>query len=229
MTAPSYIEAPLKHLYEKHPDITATTLPTGRVYHTPIGDFPSITTILGKTGDKLWLQKWIDKVGEEEAARISKEATDRGTLVHEYLERYWNGEDIIASLSSEASDVQHMTRNLIKITQANITDVWAQELPIWSPELKFAGRLDKVGCWNGIPSLIDYKTSKRKKYAKDIKDYYIQTAAYAYAHNELFGTKIKKLVILITVENEDVQVFEGNMVHYIPDLKYRLNQYAKMV
>ena len=65
-------------------DVKTETLKTGRTYYTPDGAYPSITTILGKTADNTWLQKWIERVGEEEAARVSKEATDRGTLVHEY-------------------------------------------------------------------------------------------------------------------------------------------------
>ena len=64
-------------------DMKVETLPEGRTYYTPDGNYPSITTILGKTSNQIWLQKWREKVGEEEAARISKEATDRGTLIHE--------------------------------------------------------------------------------------------------------------------------------------------------
>ena len=75
-------------------EVKTETLKTGRTYYTPDGAYPSITTILGKTADNTWLQKWIERVGEEEAARVSKEATDRGTLVHEYAERHFNGEDI---------------------------------------------------------------------------------------------------------------------------------------
>ena len=75
--------------YSKTDSVYAETLKTGRTYMTPDGDFPSMTTILGKTSDnQVWLQKWRERVGEEEADRISKEATDRGTLVHEYAEKY---------------------------------------------------------------------------------------------------------------------------------------------
>ena len=63
---------------------------------------------------------------------------------------------------------------------------------------------------------------------KQIKDYYVQCAAYAYAHNELFDTNIKQIVILITVENTEPQIFTGNMLNYIPDLKYRINKYYEL-
>lgn len=210
-------------------NITATTTEEGRVYHTPEGDFPSITTILGKTANNIWLQQWKERVGEEEARKVSKYATDRGELVHEYAERHIKGEDIYTDLNKDYSyiDLKNMTINLINTIKENVTKVYAQEIAVYSPTLKYAGRLDCYGDWKGIPALIDFKTSKKNKYIRDIKDYYIQTSAYAYAHNELFKTNIQKLVILITVENKQVQVFEGNMIHHLPDLKYRLNTYYK--
>ena len=211
-------------------DMRVETLPEGRTYFTPDGDFPSITTLLGKTSDnQVWLQKWRERVGEEEANRISKEATDRGTLIHEYAEKYFNKEDIYSDLASESSDVRQMTHNLIKAGERGIDEVWAQEIPLWSPTLKYAGRVDLVGLWDNKPSIVDFKTSKKKKNVKQIKDYYIQCAAYAYAHNELFQTDIKQIIILITVESDDIQVFKGNMLHYIPDLRNRVMKYNDLL
>ena len=209
-------------------DMRVDTLPTGRTYFTPDGDYPSITTVLGKTANTVWLQKWKERVGEEEAARISKEATDRGTLVHEYAERYFNGEDIIADLSHENSDVIQMSKDLIKITESGVTEIWGQEQILWSKNLKYAGRCDMVGLWKGKPSIIDFKTSKRVKNIKQIKDYFIQCCAYAVAHNELYGTGIREIVILITIDGKDPQCFETSAVPFLSDLKLRINEYDKM-
>jgi ATP-dependent exoDNAse (exonuclease V) beta subunit len=215
-------------MYEITKDVKAETLSTGRTYFTPHGDFPSITTILGKTADKRWLDKWREKVGHEEADRISKEATDRGELVHKYLERHLSEEDIYADLLTETNDVQLMVRKLIEATQINVTKVYAQEIAVWSPSLKFAGRVDVVGEWRGEPAIIDFKTSRKRKNQSQIKDYYLQCAGYAQCHNELFDSNIRKLVILITLEEGGVQGFYGDMIHYVPDLKYRINLYNKM-
>ena len=206
-------------------DMRVDTLPTGRTYFTPDGDYPSITTILGKTANNIWLQAWKDKVGEEEAARISKEATDRGTLVHEYAEHYFNNEDIKNNLVQESSDVIQMTRDLIKITESGVREIWGQEQVLWSNKYKYAGRCDMVGIWKGTPSIIDFKTSKKTKYIKQIKDYFIQCCAYAVAHNELYGTGIKNVVILITVDGKEPQCFETSAVPFLPELKNRRNQY----
>jgi hypothetical protein len=210
--------------------VTAETLTTGRTYFTPDGAYPSITTLLGKTSASLvWLQKWKDKVGEEEAARVSKEATDRGTAVHEYLEKYWNGEDILSDLAKEPANVRYPAKALINGTSKNVTEVWAQEIPVWSPTLKFAGRVDMIGLWNGIPSIIDFKTSKKVKKGKDIKDYFLQASGYAYAHNELFGTSIQKIVIIVAVDGEEEPlIFEQKAAIFIPELKNRISTYYKL-
>lgn len=209
-------------------EIDTDTLPSGRTYHTPDGSFPSITTILGKTANQPWLQKWKEKVGEEEAARISKEATDRGTLIHAYAERYFNGEEIYSDLSQESADVVHMSKNLIRAAEKGVTEVWGQEQVLWSKKYCYAGRTDMVGLWNGVPSIIDFKTSKKKKSEKQIKDYYIQCCAYAVAHNEMYGTGIKNVVVLITVENSDPLTFEKSAVPFLPELKFRLNEFSKL-
>ena len=206
-------------------DMRVDTLPTGRTYFTPDGNYSSITTILGKTSNNAWLQAWKDKVGEEEAARISKEATDRGTLVHEYAEHYFDNKNIYPDLVKESSDVIQMTRDLIKITESGVAEIWGQEHVLWSTTYNSAGRCDMVGIWKGVPSIIDFKTSKKTKYIKQIKDYFIQCCAYAVAHNEIFGTGIKNIVILITVDGKDPQCFETSAVPFLPELKLRKKQF----
>jgi len=208
-------------------NIETETKSTGRTYFTPAGNFPSITTILGKTANNIWLQRWIDKVGVEEAARISKIATDRGSLVHSYAERFFNNEDISLDLSKENYDVNIMSKGIIKEVRSGLTELWGQEAPLWSTELKFAGRADMIGTWKQIPSIIDFKTSKKKKSGTEIKDYFLQTAGYAFAHNELFNTRIYNLVIIIAIENGDVQIFEKPTTPFIPDLRNRISQYYK--
>ena len=128
-------------------EVETDTLPSGRTYHTPDGAFPSITTILGKTANNVWLQKWKEKVGEEEAARVSKEATDRGTAVHEFAEQFFNGDDIYSDLSQAPKDVIQMTKDLIRIAQTGVEEVWGQEQVLWSKKYRYAGMIDMVCIW----------------------------------------------------------------------------------
>lgn len=215
--------------YETLPKLEAVTLPTGRTYQTPHGNFPSITTILGKTEERLWLELWKQKVGEEEAARISKIATDRGTTVHSYLERYWNKEDIYTDLAKESPDIVHMVKSLIDITAKNIDKVYAQEIALWSQKLRCAGRVDKVCNWKGEKVILDYKTAKKiKNSTSDIWDYRLQICFYRKAHNELITEDpINKGVIVIAVDNKSPQVFEFDCRPYEPQLIARVNDYYK--
>jgi len=213
--------------YDYLTDVKTETLTTGRTYYTPDGAYPSITTILGKTADNTWLQKWIERVGEEEAARVSKEATDRGTLVHEYAERHFNGEDI-SDLALQTLDVRQMSHDLIKMAESGIDEVWGQEQVLWSNKYRYAGRTDMVGIWKGKPTIIDFKTSKKKKYVKQITDYFIQCCAYAVAHNELYGTGIRNMAVLITVDSGEPQIFEHDAVPYLPLLKNRRMMFDKL-
>jgi genome maintenance exonuclease 1 len=173
-----------------------------------IGLYPSITTVLGHTPTeetKAWLGAWKARVGESEAARKSKLATDRGTNVHLMLERFVRGEDI----RKDEFPVEHVRIfNSMKLELTKINAVVGQEMVLYSNTFKVAGRCDMVAEHQGELSIVDYKTSTRIKDAKDIGDYWIQTAFYALAHNEMFGTNIEKLVIMMGVENKLPLVFK---------------------
>lgn len=210
-------------------ELDVETLPTGRTYHTPNGSYPSLTTILGKTSDnQAWLQRWKERVGEEEAARISKEATDRGTWVHEIAERHFNGENVLPEMPSLPSDVRQMSFDLIKAVETGIEEIWGQEQILWSDKIRYAGRTDMVGVWKGQPAIIDFKTSKKPKQSKQIKDYYVQCCGYAVAHNEMYGTGIQNMVVVITIDGKPPQIFEKSAVPFLPELKYRRALYGKL-
>lgn len=217
----------IKRIEYKTDNVYAETLPTGRTYYTPDGAFPSITTLLGKTSPNLiWLNKWRERVGDEEADRVSREATERGELVHQYVEHYWNGKDINQELDKEPIKVRQPAQSIINATVKHIEDVWIQETALWSPTLQYAGRVDMVGQWKGQPSIIDFKTSKKEKTLSQIKDYFIQCCAYAYAHNELYKTRINSVVVVIGVDNKkEAQVFERKAAPFFSDLKLRVKQY----
>jgi len=202
------------------------TLPTGRTYHTPGGSYPSITTVLGKTANNMWLESWKARVGEEEAARIAKIATDRGTIVHDYAERHFNNE--IIDLSKEPKDVKQMTKDLIRATESGLDEVWGQEQILWSDKLRYAGRTDMVGIWKGKPAIIDFKTSKKVKSDKQVRDYFLQCCAYAVAHNEQYGTGIQVGAIIMTIDDKPPKIFEKNLPAFLYELKNRISTFHQL-
>ncbi len=222
--------------YNQCREIINIDSPSGRVYTTPEGTFPSITTMLGATANKTWLQRWIDSIGEEEANRIKEAAAERGTILHNYLERLYEEYDcptkeqaksFIASsgLNEEKPFIRTMTVELIKHLLANNFRSVSQEFVVWDSELKIAGRCDGVGYWNDKLVVIDYKTSRKKKTVSQIKDYYLQATFYCTAHNKLFNTQVDRFYILMAVEDGSSTVFTGSPHHYLPELKYRIKSY----
>ena len=148
---------------------------------------------------------WKSRVGESAADKKLREASERGTSVHEMLESYIRKEDI--NLSKYPSE--HIkVFNSMKMTLSKVNKVYAQEVVLYSKFLEIAGRCDMVGEYDGELAIIDYKTSGRFKSASDIGDYWLQTCFYALAHNEMFDTNISKLVILMGVENKLPMVFK---------------------
>ena len=210
-------------------DMSVDTLTTGRTYHTPDGSYPSLTTILGKTANNPWLEQWKLRVGEEEAARVSKEATDRGTLIHTFAERHFNGDSIWEELRAQPLDVRQMSRDLITLVSTGVEEVWGQEQVLWSNKYRYAGRTDMVGIWKGKPAIIDFKTSKKPKQSTQIRDYFIQCCGYAVAHNEMYGTGIKDIVVAITVDGKDPQLFEKTAPPFLYELQNRRADYEKLM
>lgn len=210
-------------------EMQVDTLSTGRTYFTPGGAYPSITTVLGKTANNPWLAQWKARVGEEEAARVSKEATDRGTLIHSFAERHFNGESIWEELRAHPLDIRKMTRDLISVVGPGVEEIYGQEQILWSNKYRAAGRTDMVGVWKGKPTIIDFKTSKKAKQATQIRDYFLQCCFYAIAHNELYGTNIRDCVIAITNEVGEPQLFEKSVVPFLYEFKNRRAEYDRIV
>ena len=68
-------------------DIKRKNVSGKRLYETPDGNFPSITTVLSSLS-KASIQEWRNKVGAEEANRISTQASRIGTKTHKIIEDY---------------------------------------------------------------------------------------------------------------------------------------------
>lgn len=226
--------------YEQCKEIKNIDRVSGRVYDTPIGQFPSVTTVLGKTGNKEWLEAWKARVGEAEAERIKNAAAERGTILHNYLENFYEkysdpsveqAKEFIANsgLTKEKPFIQKMVKELLKHLLVNNFKSIAQEFVVWDSELELAGRCDGLGYWNGKLVVIDYKTSRRKKSRAGIQDYLLQATAYCRAHNQMFENKVSSFIILIAVEDGTSQLFTGLYQNYEAALKTRVEEYRQSI
>jgi genome maintenance exonuclease 1 len=159
---------------------------------------PSVTTILsGTSQSKAGIDQWRQRVGDKEADRVIKQSTDIGTAVHEAIEKHLNQEewDDFTDHGDQLM-AKRMTGKFITDGLKGITEVWGLEVGLILDDL-YAGTADCVGTYNGVPSLIDFKTAKKIKRRDWIEDYFLQGSAYANAHNVMFGTDIQQIVILM--------------------------------
>jgi len=186
-------------------DLSRTTDANGkRLYQTPDGRrVPSVTTILSATQPaekKEALQNWRKTVGIEKAQAITTEAANRGTRMHKYLEDYIRNGVISERGSNPYSWASHkMAQTVIEDGLKNVNEIWGVEIPLYFPQM-YAGTTDGCGIHMGDESILDYKQTNKPKKLEWIEDYYLQLVAYALAHNEVYGTNIRKGVVLMCVK-----------------------------
>lgn len=187
--------------------INRETLEGRRYYVTPLGHrVPSVTTILDRTKPaeaRRALAEWRRRVGETQAQQITTEAANRGTRMHKWLENYVQTGDTGSPGTHPESQRSHrMAMSIIRNGFSKVTEVWGNEVPLYFPEL-YAGTTDCVGVHDGKEAILDFKQSNKPKRREWIDDYFLQLTAYALAHNEVHGTKIRKGVVMMSVRPED--------------------------
>ena len=171
----------------------------GRRYVTLDGNaYPSVTTILSILSEES-IAKWRAKVGEEEANKVSLRATTRGTAVHAIIEKYMNNDPNYAE--GYLPHVVQSLENLKPLLNKHVTKVYAQEVPLYSDHLQMAGTCDAVVEWDGVPTIVDWKTSRRPKKKANIGNYFMQLAAYAVMWEERTGMPIQQTRIVMDVDN----------------------------
>lgn len=199
--------------------------PSGRFYITPDGQkYPSITTVLGSTADKTWLEEWKQKVGVEEARRVSKRATNRGTRIHKIIEDYLDNKGIGSLSYIDKIQFESIKEKL----DLYVDNIRHQEAHLYSRYFQIAGQVDCIGDFNKKLSIIDFKTSRDRRSENDILDYYLQAAFYAYAYYEMFEIRIKYLVILMMVDFDKPQIFISKPEYHLQELKRRRLQYKEL-
>ena len=187
-------------------ELEAVMVDGRRLYPTPSGKkHPSITTVLGVCPKKkASLAKWRERVGKEKAQRISTRAATRGTGFHGIVENYLN--NCYNEEEHKSSPLPLLMFKNAVPTLNRITKVYLQEAALYSDHLEIAGRVDCIGEFDGIPSVIDFKTSAEEKKEDWMEDYYIQETGYACMFYELYNTRIKQLVTIVACEDGNTQV-----------------------
>jgi hypothetical protein len=194
------------HIDIELPQLERETIDGVRFYKVPDEEellrLVSITSVTSHFNKEIFIN-WRKKVGEEEADRVTKAATSRGTDMHSLTEHYLK--------NKELPEVQPLSDFLFKISKSElnrINNIYALEGSLYSKQLGIAGTVDCIAEYNGELAIIDFKTSKKPKPREWIEHYFVQCMAYGCMLYELTGLSVKKLVIIMACENGECVVYQ---------------------
>lgn len=191
-------------------DLDTDTTPERRLYVAPDGSkYPSVTTVLSIINEES-IRRWRERVGEDEANKIGTRASNRGSAVHSIIEGYLKNEDT----SDYLPHIQQSLLNLKPILDKSIGKIYGLEVALFSRYLGMAGRCDCIAEFDGVPSIIDFKTSRRPKQKEKISNYFAQASAYAIMFEERTGMAIPNTVILMDVDDYGPVVFKEHRDNY---------------
>lgn len=195
------------------PEAVAQTNPDGfRLYHTPEGKvYPSVTTVVGIVNEG-YLSVWRENVGEAEADLIAARAGARGNRFHDFCECYLRGHPKKPGMFDQE------LFNPFKAILDRIDNIICLETALYSDKYRLAGRTDCVAEFDGVLSILDFKTSLNPKHSEDIESYWLQVTAYSLALEEMCGIRITKLTILIAVDGAPPHVFHSDRSLWIKRL-----------
>ena len=194
-----------------------------RYYVSPNGKhLPSVTTFLSHfKGDSIL--KWRQKVGEEEANKISARASRRGTKFHSLMESYISNQEGFLD-EKVMPDMKHAFNQFLPILD-KVDNVHYLETMLYSEILGLAGQVDCIAEYDGVPSIIDFKTSLKPKREDWILNYFEQCTCYSLMYEEMTGVQCKQIVVMIAVDHHEPQVFVRNRRDYIPELARKVRQF----
>ena len=195
----------IHHNYLGEIELECKTTESIRLYNLPNGDWvPSITSVTSFYNRQIFV-KWRERVGIEEANRITKRATTRGTDFHQVCQDYMENKEL------NWDDYQPMTKFMfyhLKPELDKINNIHAIERTLYSQYLGLAGRVDCIAEYEGELAVIDFKTSEKIKPEEWIENYFVQEMFYAAAYYEMTGKVVKKLITLMVTPGGEVKVFD---------------------
>ena len=192
-----------------YPKSTRSIFQGSRHYSVNQENLPSVTTILKATESaekKAKLAAWKERVGHKQAEIISREATTRGSSMHNYLEKFLLGKlnmDLLGDNTREKMMADQIIENGLR---NKLNEIWGCEATLYYPG-KYAGSADCVGVYENKQTIIDFKNSTKPKKDEWIDDYYLQCAAYSLAHNKVYGSNITQAAILLCTKDNIFQRF----------------------
>ena len=184
----------------------------GRYYYDE-GDFgyKSVTSLLSENSSKQYLEDWKNRIGEEQANKISGQARTRGTAIHRMCENYLlNNTDAL----KKEMPVNIIEFNKIKKYLNEIETIYGIEHQLYSKKLLAAGTCDLIAKLFNKKYVVDFKTSRYTKKESDIFDYFIQASAYSHMIKEMYDIDIKRIRIIMIVDHDNPLIFDKEVFDF---------------
>ena len=186
--------------------------------------YPSITTVLSVLSEEA-ISNWRERIGQEEAQKISEHASNRGTDLHSVLEAYLKNEPLL--FPEDPKSKVRIMFNRMKRVLSKVDNIVAQEIPLYSDVWSIAGRCDCIAEYDGILSIVDFKGATKAKKKTWIKSYFLQTTGYSLMLEERTGMKAEQIVIFMAGEEDfSCQVFVERRDQYVQPLKETISLFA---
>ena len=207
------------------PELSTKNLNRKRFYQTPDGKlYPSITTVLQKR-KMAGLMEWRKNVGDDVANYIARTAAHRGTKVHHMCADFLNNN--FDEETHKKNFLPYVLFGQMKpVLMQKVNNILAQECGLYTDKYRVAGRVDCIAEYNGVKSIIDFKTSRKERNDDWNESYYIQASAYAEMFEERTGIEINQIVILVVTEDGVVQEFVKDKGKYIPMLVEAIDDFT---
>lgn len=169
-----------------------------------------VTTVLDWL-ESHWKQYWWRSVGFEKADKISRESAQFGTRVHELIGKVLLEDCLLDATKPESYCALTITNYLKEHNIKPLFDSYhtSLEVEVKDKKLGLVGHFDYAAMVDGVPTIIDFKTSNKMR-----KSFPLQKSAYAKMANRQFGVKINKGLTLRSHWNKETMKVEFEVKEY---------------
>jgi len=209
-------------LHPEIPKIKQININGVRYYDTPNGTLISITSLL-KNFTPEGILEWRKAVGEDVANEVMRAAADRGSKVHKIIENCLSNKpenDLVGNYGELAARMfSQMVPALDKIDR-----IRALEKGLYSTRFGIAGRVDCIAEYDNELTVIDFKTSTRKRDERN-ETHLVQASFYSLAWEERTGEKVNQIAILTTTEDGKLDVYRDDPSNHVDRLEEMIEEY----
>ena len=205
---------------------TVQNIHGSRMYSNGTGVYHSISFILKVLAtDHDSLDRWRKRVGEDIAKKTLHDAIQRGNLFHKICESYLKNE---CTCQFENNLLVYSMFQNVKSELNKIDNIMAMEFPMISEKYGFAGKLDVLAEYNGVLSIIDFKSSRTKKKEVYCKKWFLQEAAYSLLVEDVLGKPVGQLVTISAAEDGTVEIFVKHRDEFLDEINFILDEFRKV-